>query len=168
MDPMLFQDVYAYNEWAQRRLWTCLAQLSDEQFTRDLGYSHGSLREQWLHLTGTVAWWCGFLDTGQIHFLDPDDYQTRPAVYAVWDTTAQRMRAYLATVSEVDLLREVRPDFWDAGEKPIRMWQALIQVANHCTDHRAQILAGLQRLGAPTMGQDYLDFLFARQGDTAQ
>ncbi len=46
----------------------------------------------------------------------------------------------------------------------IKVWEALVQVANHSTDHRAQIMAGLHRLGAPTMGQDFLDYLFETRG----
>jgi uncharacterized damage-inducible protein DinB len=42
-----------------------------------------------------------------------------------------------------------------------------VQVINHSTDHRAQMLAGLHRLGAPTVGQDLLDYLFMQQSDVA-
>jgi uncharacterized damage-inducible protein DinB len=35
--------------------------------------------------------------------------------------------------------------------------------ANHSTDHRAQTLAGLHKLGAPTVGQDYLNFCWEKR-----
>jgi uncharacterized damage-inducible protein DinB len=34
-----------------------------------------------------------------------------------------------------------------------------MQVINHSTDHRAQTLAMLHHLGAPTIGQDFLAYL---------
>ena len=61
------------------------------------------------------------------------------------------------------LARDVRPDVWDDADEPISAWQALLQVANHSTDHRAQVLAGLKALGAPTFEQDYLNYIFARR-----
>src|SRR5262249_8923967 len=163
MDPATFRDLYAYNEWAYRRVWTCLEQLSDEHFTHDLGYSHGSLREQCLHTLGTTSWWFRFLQEGTIPFLEREHLDTRPAIRAAWDDIAQTVRTYLAEVTEVELRREVRPDFWDAHERPITVWQALLQVANHSTDHRAQMLVGIQRLGGPTVEQDYLRYLFSQQ-----
>lgn len=73
------------------------------------------------------------------------------------------VRGYVASVDDAELQRDVRPDHWDPDERPIKMWQAMLQVANHSTDHRAQVLAGIQRLGGPTVGQDYLDYLFEQQ-----
>ncbi|PJF26553.1 MAG: hypothetical protein CUN52_15675 [Phototrophicales bacterium] len=40
---------------------------------------------------------------------------------------------------------------------------ALVQVANHSTDHRAQTLAGLHQLGATTVEQDYLFYLWEKE-----
>ena len=38
----------------------------------------------------------------------------------------------------------------------------LLHLVNHGTDHRAQMLAMLNSLGAPTFAQDYLHYLFGR------
>lgn len=160
MDATSFRDLYAYTFWADRQMWACVEQVSDAQFTQDLGYSRGALREQCLHLMGVEFWWPHFLRTGELRLLDEADYPTRATIRARWDEIEREVTAYVAALTPHELERDVRPDVWDAEDAPIKLWQALLQVANHSTDHRAQVLAGLKTLGAPTFEQDYLNYIF--------
>lgn len=166
MTREFFQEIYDYSYWAQRRVWACVEQLSEEQFTQDLESSVGALFDQCLHTMAVESWWFHFLATGELVFLQAEDYRTRAVLRTKWDETEKQVRAYLDALTPDELQREVRPDFWDEGEQPIRVWQALFQVANHSTDHRAQTLAGIHRLGGPTVGQDYLTYLAHKQGLT--
>ena len=50
MDRQYFVERYDYNYWAQRRVWECVLQLSDEDFRRDLHYSVGSILDQCAHM----------------------------------------------------------------------------------------------------------------------
>ena len=45
---------------------------------------------------------------------------------------------------------------------PVPRWQALLHLANHGTDHRAQMLRILADLGAPTFEQDLLFHVWKR------
>lgn len=164
MDGRYFAELFDYNFWAHRRVWECVMQLSEEAYRQDLGYSVGSIRNQVVHTLAVEHWWFTFLDTGELAFLDDERLTARAAVRARWDATEALVRAYLARLTPGELRREVRPAFWPTGRRPIAVYQALTQVANHSTDHRAQTLAGLHRLGAPTVGQDVLDHLFEQQG----
>jgi uncharacterized damage-inducible protein DinB len=48
-----------------------------------------------------------------------------------------------------------------SGEDNVLMlWQVLLHVANHGTDHRAQILRLLNDLGLNTGPQDYIFYIF--------
>jgi uncharacterized damage-inducible protein DinB len=158
-----FRDLYNYNFWARDRIWSCVEQLTDEQFDADVGYSHGTIRDQCVHVLAVEYWWFEFLRTGTLRFTDAENLDTRAAIRAEWEAVEQNVRAYAESVDDAELQRDVRPDFWDEERQPIKVWQAMLQVANHSTDHRAQVLAGIQRLGGPTVGQDYLDYLFAQQ-----
>ncbi|MBC8160894.1 MAG: DinB family protein [Roseiflexaceae bacterium] len=162
MDTAYFCDLYRYTYWANRKVWACVEQLNDEQFTQELDYSIGALRNQCIHTMGVESWWITFLATGTLQFLSFDDYPTRASVRAKWDEIERYVLGYLDSLTPDQLQREVHPDFWE-DDPPIKLWQALLQVANHSTDHRAQILAGLHRLGGPTVGQDYLDYLDEQQ-----
>jgi uncharacterized damage-inducible protein DinB len=109
---------------------------------------------------GVEFWWFRFLRTGNVEFLDSDDYPTRAAVRARWDTIEQEVTRYLASVTPDDLTRLVKPAVWDADDPPVQAWQAMFQVANHSTDHRAQTLASIHLLGGSMVQQDYLDYIW--------
>ncbi|MBE2271224.1 MAG: hypothetical protein IAE80_23520, partial [Anaerolinea sp.] len=47
------------------------------------------------------------------------------------------------------------------GTVNVPMWKLMLHVVNHGTDHRAQVLAMLHSLGAPTFAQDMV-FHFLR------
>jgi uncharacterized damage-inducible protein DinB len=48
----IFRYFYDYHFSENRNIWnTYIASLSDEHFTQDVGYSHGSVRNQIVHLT---------------------------------------------------------------------------------------------------------------------
>lgn len=42
--------LYAFNQWADRRMLTSTGQLSAADFIRDLGSSHGSVRGTLVHI----------------------------------------------------------------------------------------------------------------------
>jgi uncharacterized damage-inducible protein DinB len=48
-----------------------------------------------------------------------------------------------------------------AGEdKDLILWQVLLHVVNHGTDHRAQLLRLLNDLGVETTSQDYVFYMY--------
>ena len=45
-------------------------------------------------------------------------------------------------------------------DKDLIVWQVLLHVANHGTDHRAQLLRVLNDLGVKTTSQDYIFYVY--------
>jgi uncharacterized damage-inducible protein DinB len=164
MEPRFFADLFAYNQWANRRVWDCVTQLSDAQFDQAIDYSIGSIHIQVAHTMGVESWWFTFLKTGELHFATDADRATRTAIRAKWDETEALIRDYVAGLSPDELTRTVRPPFWEADKPPIPVYEALFHLAHHSGDHRAQTLAALHRVGGPTTPQDYLFFHFDRAG----
>ena len=74
------------------------------------------------------------------------------------------MRAYLAKLRD-DMLSE-KP-FADGEDKDLILWQVLLHVANHGTDHRAQLLRLLNDLGVKTTSQDYIFYVYAHLMQTS-
>lgn len=157
-----YHDLYEYNYWAQRRVWNCIEQLTQEQFLQDLPHSVGSLHAQCFHSMLVEDWWFRYLKEGVIRFMEADDYPDRDAVRAGWDGVERYANGYLQALTSAELERDVLPPFWE-NKQPVKVWQALVQVANHSTDHRSQMLVGIHQLGGPTVEQDFLGFLFDRQ-----
>ena len=58
MDTLeLIRTQFDYNYALYRRLWDSIAILSDEQFVLDVDYSHGSIRNQMMHVTMVDKRW---------------------------------------------------------------------------------------------------------------
>jgi uncharacterized damage-inducible protein DinB len=162
MEPHTWQELFDYNYWCHRRLWACLMQLSDEQFTQehDGGWS---IQLHAFHAMAVEAWWFHFLETGEVKFLEPEQLPDLADLCAQWDQIETQVRGYLARLTPAELERDVMPSFWK-DKHPIQVRQALFQLVNHSTDHRAQILSYVRRFGALTLEQDFLEYLFTKQG----
>lgn len=162
MNKDYFVELYDYTDWANRRMWNCVMKLSQADFEKHLTFSIGSIHNQCTHTMGVEYWWLGFLRTGEIAFLSDAEviqYKNREALRQRWDKVTETNKAYVASLTDDELKRLVKPPFWDEDEPSISITQALMQVANHSTDHRAQIMAMLHTLGGEGVGQDFLTYL---------
>jgi uncharacterized damage-inducible protein DinB len=152
---------YGYHFAENRTLWDrYVAQLSAEQFTQPLPYSHGSVRDQIVHLMDVDDVW--FSELQGVEPLEPvaaaqDD--DRQILRARWDAIEQRMRAYLAALQAETL--DTRPIQEPEEDSDLLVWQVLLHVVNHGTDHRAQLLRSLNDLGLDTRSQDYIFYVYA-------
>ena len=159
MTPIdMIRTLFEYNDALNRRLWDSIITLSDEQFAQEVGYSRGSLRDQALHLTSAEGGWLrglrGEPDARQFR-LDPADHPTPADGQAAWLETAAELLAYVSGLAEADL-EETPPGL------PVPRWMALLHLANHGTDHRAQMLRILADFGAPTFDQDLIFHVWKR------
>ncbi len=161
MDKSAFIDLYDYNFWADRKLLDCVMALTEEQYRQDIDFSSGPIFVHVVHTMGVEHWWIHFLKTGELDFFEEKDYRLpREALRPKWDDVEREVKSYLETLTPTELERLVKPPFWDENRAPVRVWQALLQVANHSTDHRSQAMAMMHtKFGAPTFEQDYLDYL---------
>jgi uncharacterized damage-inducible protein DinB len=159
MNADAFRHFYDYHFTENREIWDrYVPQLSDEQFTQDVDYSHGSVRNQIVHLMSVDdTWFSGLRGLEIPEPLNPADFDDRKTIRAHWDKIEQTMRDYIANLRD-DMLFE-KP-FAEGEDKDLTLWQVLLHVANHGTDHRAQILRLLNDLGVETMSQDYIFYVY--------
>ena len=145
-----------YNYALQRRMWESIFHLSDEQFVLEIPYSHGSVRNQVVHLARTDGRFLRALqdDPGARSYNpDPAEYPTRAEANQLFETVAQEFQAYVHSMNDTNLERI------PLG-LPGPTWQVLLHVANHGADHRAQVLRALHDFGAPTFDQDLVLYLW--------
>ena len=158
MNAEAFRHFYDYHFAENRKLWDqYVAQLSDEQLTQPVDYSRGSVRDQILHLISCdTAWFSGLRGVEIPEDLSPADFSDRESIRAHWDQVEQDMRGYLAKLRD-DMLFD-KP--LGGEDKDLMLWQVLLHVANHGTDHRAQLLRLLNDLGVKTSYQDYIFYVY--------
>jgi uncharacterized damage-inducible protein DinB len=103
------------------------------------------------------TWFCGLRGVEIPEPLNPATFDDRKIIRAHWDNVEQTMRDYLAKLRD-DMLFE-KP-FAEGEDKDLILWQVLLHVANHGTDHRAQLLRLLNDLGVNTEYQDYIFYVY--------
>ena len=159
MNAAAFRHFYDYHFAENRNIWdTYITVLSPEQFTQEVKYAHGSVRNQIVHLMSVDEAWFGGLRGVEIpESFEPANVDDRKLIRAHWDSVEQNMRDYLAILQD-DMLFE-KP-FAEGEDKDLILWQVLVHVVNHGTDHRAQLLRLLNDLGVKTGPQDYVFYAY--------
>lgn len=162
MNADSFCHFYNYHFSENRKLWdNCVSQLTDEQFTHPVDYSHGSVRDQIIHLIGAEEMWFSELRGVEPLELSPEPGVSRDWIRAHWDNVEKRMREYLAVLRDEMLF--AKPILEPEEDRNLVVWQVLLHVVNHATDHRAQILRLLNDLGVKTSWQDYIFYAYENQ-----
>jgi uncharacterized damage-inducible protein DinB len=160
MNADSFRQFYGYHFAENRKLWDrYVRQLSPEQFTQAVPYSHGSVRDQLLHLMSVDdVWFSELRGVAPAGVVPPANGDDRPIIRARWDSVEQGMRDYLAQLRD-DMLFDTPIEEPDE-DRDLIVWQVLLHVVNHGTDHRAQLLRVLNDLGIETAPQDYIFYVY--------
>jgi hypothetical protein len=92
MNANAFRHFYDYHFAENRKIWdSYVIPLSQEQFTQDVGYSHGSVRNQIVHLMEVDnAWFSGLRGVGFPEPLNPTDFDDRKIIRAHWAMLSKR------------------------------------------------------------------------------
>jgi len=159
MNADSFRYLYEYHFSENRTLVDlCISSLTREQFTREADYSHGSVCNQVVHLMNVDEVW--FSDLRGIKpsaTEDLADYSDWNNIRSKWELVEQDMRDYLADLRDDMLFKK---PFAEGEDKDLILWQVLLHVVNHGTDHRAQTLRMLHDFGVKTTSQDFVFYVY--------
>ncbi|MBX2999857.1 MAG: DinB family protein [Caldilineaceae bacterium] len=164
MNANAFRHFFGYHFAENRNLWDSYIEgLTDEQFSQSVNYAHGSVRNQIVHLISVDdTWFSGLRGVELPEPLNPADFPDREGIRAHWDRVEQTMRDYLTSLRDGMLSEQPLED----DDKGLILWQVLLHVVNHGTDHRAQILRLLNDLGVKTVSQDYIFYVYDNLTET--
>jgi uncharacterized damage-inducible protein DinB len=96
------------------------------------------------------AWFSGLRGEEPSNFSNPLHFDDRKKLRSTSDIVEENIRSYLSELRD-DMLFD-KP--LDGEDKNLMIWQVLLQVVNHGTDHRAQILRLFHDMGVKTGPQD--------------
>jgi uncharacterized damage-inducible protein DinB len=162
MNPEAIRLLFEYHYWASERVWDCIMALTDEQFVQPLDYSQGSIRNHIVHVMSTTQRWIKRLQQVDVPaHLAFGDYPTRAETKAMWDVLKAAALDSILAFDQIQLDEIVT---WELPARNINThnprWEILLHIANHATDHRAQILAMLHtQFGVKTVEQDLIFYL---------
>jgi uncharacterized damage-inducible protein DinB len=169
MTPKEMGALYEYNQWANRRVLDCCAQLTPEQFAQDLRGSFPSVRDTLAHILGAEWIWLERCNGRSPSGLPPGtEFPDLAALRARWEVVGTELLDFVheVTASELERLVEYRNFKGDPFAYPL---SAMLQhLVNHGTYHRGQVTTLLRQLGAKPKSLDllrYYDFLAGTLND---
>lgn len=160
MNANAFRHFFEYHFSENRKLWDMyIVPLTQEKFIKNIDYSQGSVRDQIVHLMDVdEAWFCELQGVEPSESLTSVNFDDRRIIRDHWDRIEIVMRDYLTGLQD-DMLFD-KPIKEPEEDKELIVWQVLLHVANHGTDHRAQLLRVLNDMGAKTSSQDYIFYVY--------
>ena len=157
--------IFDYNFWAFDRVWECIYQISDEQFAEEIDYSTGSIRNILFHImAGNRAWMSALRGKEIPPRAAFQDFDTSSKAKAKWDELQIEFLDDLASLDQEQLNGIIHWELFSHELKSTNLrWEILLHLANHATDHRAQILAILHHhFHVKTVEQDMIIYFAER------
>ena len=160
MNADAFRRLYDYHFTENRKIWNeYIVPLTQEQFTQPVAYSIGSVRNQIVHLINVEdIWFSQIRGIEEPPSFSLDDVDDRETIRKQADAVERDIRQYLEGLRDDMLFQK---PFAEGEDKDLILWQVLLHVVNHGTDHRAQLLRLLNDLGVQTKYQDYIFYTYA-------
>jgi uncharacterized damage-inducible protein DinB len=158
MNAAYFRRMIDYTYWANRKVWGCIEELSDEQFKHPFDYSIGSIHQQVVHMMDTEWLWLRRVRGEQPDaVISTEDYPTREKVRARWDQVEAGWKAFTAALTDEHVAQTIEyVSVNGLVRRSQPMWEGLAQIVNHATDHRSQTLALIHQVGGKTLAQDFI------------
>jgi uncharacterized damage-inducible protein DinB len=148
----------AYNFWANNRILTACERISTDEFTRDVvpDPGWGSLRGILVHTLDTEYGWRSVLQSQDASaILDATDFADVAALRARWGTEQAAWFDYEAGLS----VESLNAGYGDQPQRGPKVWQTIVHVATHGTQHRSEAAAILTGYGQSPGELDFDLFL---------
>jgi uncharacterized damage-inducible protein DinB len=160
MNKQDIQLLYKYNNWANKRILNAAAQVTEEEFLAPAPYPHGGLRSTLTHaLFAEWIWrtrWQGESPTMRIN---PADFPTFDSLRTRWLKEEMALNAFLDDLTNEKLNTTFRFRTTRGDEMENILWQAMMHVVIHGTQHRAEAAAMLTEFNHSPGDTDFMVFL---------
>ena len=152
--------LYRYNQWANARILEQAEHAAPEQFIAGAPFPHGGLRGTLLHiLAAEWIWRSRWEGTSPTRVLKPEEFPTFESVRARWQDEENQLMHFVEDTSDEELSSNF--DYTNTSGKPFSrvLWQTMLHLVNHGTQHRAEAAAILTTLGRSPGDLDLIYFL---------
>jgi uncharacterized damage-inducible protein DinB len=149
MQAEIMSALYDYGEQATNTVLDAATGLTDVQWLAPGDAGRGSIRDTLVHLVSTQkgwsAWWDGSLPAMEAYALslDPAEFPDAAALRREWAAVSAATRAFAAGLTDADLERVYSTPMPNGIVFALPLWQMMIHVANHGTQHRSEAAAML-------------------------
>ena len=157
--------LFDYTEWANDLAMDAAAKLSDENFRRDVGISHGSIFGTLAHMAGAEWIW---LERWHGHspakkeawsLWTTESCPDLATLSERWSDIVDRRAQFISDLDESRLAAELPFKLLSGDPSSMRLVDQMQHVANHATLHRGQVVGMIRQLGIAPPSTDLLFYL---------
>jgi uncharacterized damage-inducible protein DinB len=153
------RSLFAYDSWASDLLLDAVKALPEEAIRRDLGTSHQSLLGTLVHVVAAEELWLSrWKGAPRSKLTGLEQIASLDALRAWWSKVRAERDAYIASLGEADLEREMEMPTTAGATYRHRYADMFRHLANHSTYHRGQVAAMLRQLGEKPPSTDLIRF----------
>lgn len=152
--------LYKYNQWANAKILDAAANLTVEQFLAPGSFPHGGLRGTLVHaMFAEWIWRRRWEGTSPTVKFKPQDFLTFDSLRLRWAEEEKQLMSFVENVTD-ERLNSLFFYTTTSGEPHERiLWQVMVHVVNHGTQHRSEAAALLTDFGQSPGDLDLVYFL---------
>src|SRR5262245_43070376 len=146
-----------------------VSELSAEEFTRDLGGSHPSVRDTMVHMMSAEWMWLSrWHGISPAAMMDPTGFPTLESVEERWRSLRHELQRFLGQVRDDNLAAPIVYRNTRGEDLSLPLVCTLQHLVNHNTYHRGQVATMLRQLGHQPVSTDLTLFFFEDESRTAR
>jgi uncharacterized damage-inducible protein DinB len=157
--------LFDYNYWANARILQAAAKVDPVSFVAPRAYSYGGLRGTLVHiLSAEWIWRTRFQERlYPTKFLAEADFPTVADLRTRWQSEEAAMRTYVDSLQDEQINSTIFYRTTNGAPFEHLLWQLLLHVVNHGTQHRGEAAALLTELGHSPGDIDLIIYMREKQ-----
>jgi uncharacterized damage-inducible protein DinB len=160
MNKKDIQLLYKYNSWANAKILNAAANVTQEQFTALASHPHNDLRHTLTHtLFAEWLWRNRWMGQSPTTLILNEDFPTFESLRTRWTEEEKTLNDFVDSLTD----ERINSVFQYKTTKGIAheniLWQVMMHVVNHGTQHRSEAAAILTELGHSPGDIDLIVFL---------
>jgi uncharacterized damage-inducible protein DinB len=140
--------LYQYNQWANAKILSAVAHVTQEQFVAPAPFPHGGLRGTLVHaLSAEWIWRTRWEGSSPTSLLKPEQFPDFLSLQERWVEEETRLMNFVNEIREERLNSTF--DYRNTSGTPFTkvLWHVMAHVVNHGTQHRTEAAAMLTEFG---------------------
>lgn len=160
MNTKDIQLLYKYNSWANARILNAASTVTLEQFTASASYPHNDLRYALTHtLLAEWLWRNRWMGTSPTQLFQREDFPTFENLQSRWSEEEKTLNEFVTSLTDEKLNSSFQYKTTKGDIHENILWQVMVHVVNHGTQHRSEAATILTELGHSPGDIDLIVFL---------
>ena len=152
--------LYQYNKWANAKILNAAANVTHEQFLAPASFPHGGLCGTLVHtLFAEWIWRHRWEGTTPVVRLKPEDFHNFESLHLRWADEEKLLLSFVDNLTDDKLNSHFFYTSTDGTPYERILWQTMLHLVNHGTQHRSEAAALLTDFGQSPGDIDFVYFL---------